>query len=210
MKNREDFSELTEPELQEKLRHFKEELFQLRFQVVTGQLANPSRIEVVRRNIARVNTFLSRIEKTQVRSRIKEEMESLVKEKQIDPKKLPLREKIFLLRRQLSEKACKVSRDIKVEIDKKASELLKALRVSITEKLKTVKGKEEAQLRSASARLRDPKFSARKKFLDKLNSLGLNEVSQFESLKETKRAKLGELDQIRAMQRELTSGRLPF
>lgn len=57
MKNREDFSELNELELEEKYKHYKEELFNLRFQAVTGQLANPSRISLVRRNIARVKTY---------------------------------------------------------------------------------------------------------------------------------------------------------
>ena len=43
MKNREDFSELNEQELEDKYKHFKEELFNLRFQAVTGQLANPAK-----------------------------------------------------------------------------------------------------------------------------------------------------------------------
>ncbi|NLI79316.1 MAG: 50S ribosomal protein L29 [Candidatus Riflebacteria bacterium] len=210
MKNREELAELTVPELEDKLRHYKEELFNLRFQVVTGQLSNPSRIELVRRNIARVKTYISRIEKDAVRGRLKAEMESLIKEKAIDPRRVPLREKLTMLRQKLNQKARKVTQEIKVEVDKKAADLLKTLRTRLTEKLKTVKGREETQLRSASVRLRDPKFAARKKFLDKLNSLGFNEASQFASLKETKRAKLGELEQIRAMQRELTSGRLPF
>ena len=51
MKNREKFSELNETELEEKFKHYKEELFNLRFQAVTGQLTNPSRISLVRRVI---------------------------------------------------------------------------------------------------------------------------------------------------------------
>ncbi|RCK78486.1 MAG: LSU ribosomal protein L29p (L35e) [Candidatus Ozemobacter sibiricus] len=211
MKNQEELNALTVPELQDKLRHYKEELFQLRFQAATGQLSNPSRIEIVRRNIARVNTRLSQLQKESLRARLKEELESLYKEKKIsDPRQIPLREKIAMLRTKLSQKASKVRQEIRTEVDKKATELVKALRTRITEKIKTVKGREESQLRAASLRLRDPKFTARKKFLDKLNSMGFNEASQFVSLKETKRAKLGELEQIRAMQRELISGRLPF
>lgn len=49
-------------ELQKKLVDFKDELFSLRFQMVTGQLGNPMRIREVKRNIARVKTILREIE----------------------------------------------------------------------------------------------------------------------------------------------------
>ena len=55
MKTIENLSELTEQELEEKFQHYKEELFNLRFQVVTGQLSNPSRIKLVKKQIARVS-----------------------------------------------------------------------------------------------------------------------------------------------------------
>ena len=45
-------------ELGEKLDEAKEELFNLRFQVATGQLANNRRLRVVRQEIARVYTVL--------------------------------------------------------------------------------------------------------------------------------------------------------
>jgi len=47
---------LTEMELDQKLREFKEELFNLRFQHATAQLDNPTRIREVRRIIARIKT----------------------------------------------------------------------------------------------------------------------------------------------------------
>jgi large subunit ribosomal protein L29 len=53
-----DLRELTEDELIERLRESKEELFNLRFQMATGQLTNNRRLRVVRREIARVYTVL--------------------------------------------------------------------------------------------------------------------------------------------------------
>ena len=51
--------ELGLDELQEKHLQYKEELFNLRFQNVTGQLKNTSRIKDVRKTIARVLTIVS-------------------------------------------------------------------------------------------------------------------------------------------------------
>ncbi|MGC8487041.1 MAG: 50S ribosomal protein L29 [Clostridia bacterium] len=51
--------DLSEPELQEKLRELKAELFNLRFQGATMQLENPMRIRQVRKDIARVLTIMS-------------------------------------------------------------------------------------------------------------------------------------------------------
>ena len=53
-----ELRELTEDELTDKLREFKEELFNLRFQSATGQLANNRRLRVVRQEIARIYTVL--------------------------------------------------------------------------------------------------------------------------------------------------------
>jgi large subunit ribosomal protein L29 len=52
----EELRELSDPELEEKFREFKEELFRLRFANVTGQLDNPQRLKRLRRDIARVLT----------------------------------------------------------------------------------------------------------------------------------------------------------
>ena len=49
---------LAEAEIAEKLKERRTELFNLRFQLATGQLDNPGRIGVVKKNIARLHTEL--------------------------------------------------------------------------------------------------------------------------------------------------------
>ncbi|WMT40543.1 50S ribosomal protein L29 [Paenibacillus sp. D2_2] len=49
---------LTTAEIEQKVAGFKEELFNLRFQLATGQLDNPTRIRDVRKEIARAKTVL--------------------------------------------------------------------------------------------------------------------------------------------------------
>ncbi|HHV07101.1 MAG TPA: 50S ribosomal protein L29 [Firmicutes bacterium] len=51
-----ELRELTDSELNEKLSGFKEELFNLRFQLATRQLDNPMRIREVKKSIARIKT----------------------------------------------------------------------------------------------------------------------------------------------------------
>ena len=51
--------EKTVAELNEELVSAKKELFNLRFQNATNQLDNPSRIKEVRKNIARIETFIN-------------------------------------------------------------------------------------------------------------------------------------------------------
>ncbi|MEM9236906.1 MAG: 50S ribosomal protein L29 [Verrucomicrobiota bacterium] len=53
-----EFREMTLPELEAKLRDLKEEAFNLRLQQTTGQLENSARIRIVRRDTARVMTYL--------------------------------------------------------------------------------------------------------------------------------------------------------
>ncbi|BCI91097.1 hypothetical protein NIIDMKKI_63030 [Mycobacterium kansasii] len=53
-----ELRELTDEELTERLREAKGELFNLRFQMATGQLNNIRRLRTVRREIARVYTVL--------------------------------------------------------------------------------------------------------------------------------------------------------
>ena len=53
-----ELRELTDDELTERLRESKEELFNLRFQMATGQLNNNRRLRTVRQEIARVYTVL--------------------------------------------------------------------------------------------------------------------------------------------------------
>ncbi|AMA74418.1 MULTISPECIES: 50S ribosomal protein L29 [Aneurinibacillus] len=49
---------LTTAEIEQKLTSLKEELFNLRFQLATGQLDNTARIRQVRKDIARAKTIL--------------------------------------------------------------------------------------------------------------------------------------------------------
>ncbi len=53
-----ELRELREEELRERLGEQKEELFNLRFQNVTGQLDNPRRMKQVKGEIARILTVL--------------------------------------------------------------------------------------------------------------------------------------------------------
>ena len=52
--------ELDNKKLEESLSFFKKELFNLRFQKTLGELTNTSRFAKVRKNIARVETELTR------------------------------------------------------------------------------------------------------------------------------------------------------
>jgi large subunit ribosomal protein L29 len=53
-----DLRELGDEELVLRLRESKEELFNLRFQMATGQLQNNRRLRVVRKDIARIYTIM--------------------------------------------------------------------------------------------------------------------------------------------------------
>ena len=63
--------ELTDDELVKKVSDYKGELFNLRFQLATGQLDNPMRIKDVRKNIARCKTVI-RLREIEEESRFKE------------------------------------------------------------------------------------------------------------------------------------------
>lgn len=51
-----DIRELSNEELQAKLKECRAELFNLRFQMATGQLDNTARVKLVKKDIARVLT----------------------------------------------------------------------------------------------------------------------------------------------------------
>jgi large subunit ribosomal protein L29 len=53
-----ELREADETELETRLAEAKQELFNLRFQIVTGQLDNSARLRTVRRDIARILTVL--------------------------------------------------------------------------------------------------------------------------------------------------------
>ena len=55
-KTTESLRDVADGELFDKLADAKEELFNLRFQHVTGQLDNTARLGVVRKQVARINT----------------------------------------------------------------------------------------------------------------------------------------------------------
>ena len=53
-----ELREADETELENRLAEAKQEMFNLRFQIVTGQLDNSARLQAVRRDIARILTVL--------------------------------------------------------------------------------------------------------------------------------------------------------
>ncbi|GAA4908050.1 LSU ribosomal protein L29P [Stackebrandtia albiflava] len=53
-----ELRELSDEELRTRLRECKEELFNLRVQSATGQLDNNRRLQIVRRDIARIYTIM--------------------------------------------------------------------------------------------------------------------------------------------------------
>ena len=57
-----EIREMSVAELNEKLAELKAELFNLRFQHAINQLDNPTRLTVVKKDIARVKTILREIE----------------------------------------------------------------------------------------------------------------------------------------------------
>jgi len=54
-----DFKDLSVEELQVKAGELQHELFNLRFQLHTGHLENTARVSQLRKDVARVKTFLS-------------------------------------------------------------------------------------------------------------------------------------------------------
>lgn len=53
-----EIRELTTAEIEQNVKTLKEELFNLRFQLATGQLENTARIREVRKSIARLKTVV--------------------------------------------------------------------------------------------------------------------------------------------------------
>lgn len=58
MKNSKELRNLSVLELNDQLKELKEELFNLRFQHAINQLTNPVRINLVKKDIARVKTAI--------------------------------------------------------------------------------------------------------------------------------------------------------
>ena len=59
-----EIKDLTEKERQEKVADLSEEIFNLRFQLATGKIENPSRLKSLRRDIARIKTIQRKKEGT--------------------------------------------------------------------------------------------------------------------------------------------------
>ncbi|MBQ7187370.1 MAG: 50S ribosomal protein L29 [Ruminococcus sp.] len=60
-----EIKDMSVAELNEKLAELKQELFNLRFQHAVNQLENPLRMKAVKRDIARVKTFIRKQESVQ-------------------------------------------------------------------------------------------------------------------------------------------------
>ncbi|SOC42240.1 50S ribosomal protein L29 [Salinicoccus kekensis] len=63
-----EIRDLTTPEIEENVKELKEELFNLRFQLATGQLENTARIKQVRKSIARMKTTVRERELEEARA----------------------------------------------------------------------------------------------------------------------------------------------
>jgi len=57
-----EIRDLTTTDIEAKISEMKQELFNLRFQLATGQLENTSRIREVRKAIARMKTIINECE----------------------------------------------------------------------------------------------------------------------------------------------------
>ncbi len=62
----EDIRKLAPEEIRTKIADARDEVMKLRFQQVTGQLTDPSRLKILRRDIARMETILREIERAAV------------------------------------------------------------------------------------------------------------------------------------------------
>ena len=67
----EEMREMTDEELHNRLEELRIELFNLRFQSITGQLGNPKRIKMVKKDIARVKTILRERELSEEKQGVK-------------------------------------------------------------------------------------------------------------------------------------------
>ena len=58
-----EIRDLAEKERQEKVSDLSQEIFNLRFQLATGKIENPSRLKSLRRDIARIKTIQREVRK---------------------------------------------------------------------------------------------------------------------------------------------------
>lgn len=57
-----EIRDMTPNEIKQKLNEFKQELFNLRFQHEVGQLENSKKLELAKRDVARLKTVLNELE----------------------------------------------------------------------------------------------------------------------------------------------------
>ena len=57
---KQEIKKLSKDEILKNIDKFKKDLFNFRFQKVNGQITNPSKINVTKKNIARLKTIISR------------------------------------------------------------------------------------------------------------------------------------------------------
>ena len=80
----EELRELPDDELSARIESAKEELFNLRFQLATGQLDNPARIRQVRHDVARLATVLRQreieLELDELAAQVEEALEEKLEE----------------------------------------------------------------------------------------------------------------------------------
>jgi large subunit ribosomal protein L29 len=79
-----ELRELPDDELTARIESAKEELFNLRFQLATGQLDNPARIRQVRHDVARLSTVLREreieLELDELAAQVEEALEETLEE----------------------------------------------------------------------------------------------------------------------------------
>lgn len=59
-----DVRDLSDKERQEKVDDLQQEFFNLKFQLATGKIENPSRLRLIRRDIARIKTIQNQTQTT--------------------------------------------------------------------------------------------------------------------------------------------------
>ena len=70
-----EIRDLSEKERQEKVSDLSQEIFNLRFQLATGKIENPSRLKSLRRDIARIKTIQREVEGDAPKNPVEEKKE---------------------------------------------------------------------------------------------------------------------------------------
>jgi len=70
-----EIRDLSEKELQEKATDLGQEIFNLRFQLATGKIENPSRLKSLRRDIARIKTIQKEVGDKSLQPAVEQEEE---------------------------------------------------------------------------------------------------------------------------------------